>query len=62
MKCPKCDNPLNEWQDVCEKCKHENLEKCICHDKPVRYVKGSYMGTPDFVCSVTGKYTKSYFE
>lgn len=54
MKCSECGNPLNEWQDDCDICKKEVVEKCRCHGKSVRRVKGSYAGDHDAICSVTG--------
>ncbi len=56
MRCENCDNPLNEWQDICEVCKFEIIEFCKCHNKPVKYVKGSYLGLRDLICSISGNY------
>jgi hypothetical protein len=62
MRCSVCDNPLNEWEGVCDSCGHEPMHYCRCHDEEVRYVKGSCMGSRDKVCTVTGKYCETYFK
>ncbi|MCK5016235.1 MAG: hypothetical protein KAS32_04105 [Candidatus Peribacteraceae bacterium] len=59
MNCNNCNNPLNEWQDECEKCGAVIDRKCECHGKAVKRVKGSYMGSYDNICSIGGYYCKT---
>ena len=56
MRCKNCNSPMNEWNTECKVCKTEVTIICNCHNEPAKGVKGSYLGSSDYVCLISGKY------